>query len=139
MQESNRSEYKRELNERFERAVVSFLNYSGGGEILVGVDDDGTTYGVADTDAVQLQIVDRIRNNIRPQNDTINGKINDKINGKINSVLDILKNNPRATIPDLMEATGKGQRTISRELKEYQEAGLLRREGSRKTGHWAVE
>ena len=68
-----------------------------------------------------------------------NGMINGKIFGKINSVLDILKYNPKATIPDLMEATGKGQRTISRELKEYQEAGLLRREGSRKTGHWVVE
>ena len=68
-----------------------------------------------------------------------NGMINGKIIGKINSVLDILKYNPKATIPDLMEATGKGQRTISRELKEYQEAGLLRREGSRKTGHWVVE
>ena len=68
-----------------------------------------------------------------------NGMINGKIIGKINSVLDILKYNPKATIPDLMEATGKGQRTISRELKEYQDAGLLRREGSRKTGHWVVE
>ena len=67
MQESNRIEYKREVNDCFERAVVSFLNYSGGGEILVGVDDDGMTYGVTDTDAIQLQIVDRIRNNIRPQ------------------------------------------------------------------------
>ena len=67
MQESNRIEYKRELNDRFERAVVSFLNYAGGGEILIGVDDDGTAIGVDDTDAVQLKIVDRIRNNIRPQ------------------------------------------------------------------------
>jgi predicted HTH transcriptional regulator len=65
--------------------------------------------------------------------------INGKINGKINSILNILKYNPKATIPDLMEVTGKGQRTISRELKEYQEAGLLRREGSRKTGYWVVE
>ena len=68
-----------------------------------------------------------------------NGMINGKLIGKINSVLDILKYNPKATIPDLMEATGKGQRTISRELKEYQEAGQLQREGSRKTGHWVVE
>ena len=70
---------------------------------------------------------------------TQHGTINGKINGKITSVLDILKYNPKATIPDLTEATGKGQRTISRELKEYQDAGLLRREGSRKTGHWVVE
>jgi hypothetical protein len=30
MQENNRTEFKRELNDRFERAVVSFLNYAGG-------------------------------------------------------------------------------------------------------------
>lgn len=67
MQETNRHENKRELNNRFELAVVSFLNYSGGGEILIGVDDNGVAVGVENIDAVQLQIVDRIRNNIRPQ------------------------------------------------------------------------
>jgi predicted HTH transcriptional regulator len=41
MQENNRIEYKRELNDRFERAVVSFLNYAGGGEVIIGMDDDG--------------------------------------------------------------------------------------------------
>ncbi len=67
MTENNRTEFKRELNNRFERTVVSFLNYAGGGEILIGVDDNGEAIGVAEADAVQLQIVDRIRNNIRPQ------------------------------------------------------------------------
>jgi predicted HTH transcriptional regulator len=67
MLESNRIEYKRDLNDRFERSVVSFLNYAGGGEILVGMDDNGNAVGINDTDATQLQIVDRIRNNVRPQ------------------------------------------------------------------------
>ena len=64
--ESNRIEYKRQLTDKFERSVVAFLNYPGGGEILVGVDDDGSVVGVPHVDAVQLQIVDRIKNNIRP-------------------------------------------------------------------------
>ena len=63
----------------------------------------------------------------------------DKINDKINSTIDLLKYNPTATIPDLVEVTGKSQSTISRELREYQKTGLLRREGSRKTGRWVVE
>jgi len=67
MQESNRVEFKKELSDRFEKAVVSFLNYSGGGEILVGVDNHGCPVGMDDADIVQLQIVDRIRNNICPQ------------------------------------------------------------------------
>ena len=62
-----------------------------------------------------------------------------KISGGISSILDVLKYNPTATIPDLAEVTGKSQRTISRELKEYQEAGLLEREGSRKSGRWVVK
>ena len=67
MQESNRVEFKRELNDRLERAVVSFLNYAGGGEVLIGVEDNGVAVGVADMDGTQLKIIDRIRNNIRPQ------------------------------------------------------------------------
>ena len=63
---------------------------------------------------------------------------NDKINGKINSALGILKTNPAATIPDLAEFTGKSQRTISRELRKYQNSGLLKREGARKNGRWMV-
>jgi predicted HTH transcriptional regulator len=70
---------------------------------------------------------------------TVDGKINGKINGKISSILDVLKYNPTATIPDLTEVTGKSLRTISRELKEYQDAGLLEREGSRKNGRWIAK
>ena len=67
MQENNRTELKGELNDRFERAVVSFLNYSGGGEIIIGVANDSTVVGVDNADSTQLKIVDRIRNNIKPQ------------------------------------------------------------------------
>ena len=67
MQESNRLELKRELSDRLERSVVSFLNYPGGGEIIFGVEDNGIAVGVSDPDGDQLEIVDRIRSNIRPQ------------------------------------------------------------------------
>jgi predicted HTH transcriptional regulator len=66
-------------------------------------------------------------------------KIIGKINEKIKTTLDVIKDNPTATIPILAELTGKSQSTISRELKEYQSAGLLRREGARKNGRWVVE
>jgi len=61
-----------------------------------------------------------------------------KINDKVNSLLEILKSNPTATISELIEATGKSQSSVSRELKNYQDAGLLVREGSRKNGRWVV-
>jgi len=82
MQENNRTEFKRELNDRFERAVVSFLNYAGGGEILIGVDDKGNTVGVTEPDATQLKIVDRIRNNIKPQTLGLFDVVQDEMDGK---------------------------------------------------------
>ncbi|MDR1531260.1 MAG: putative DNA binding domain-containing protein [Clostridiales bacterium] len=66
MSESNRVEYKAVLNDKLEREVVAFLNYREGGRVYIGVDDTGTAIGAEDIDAVQLKIVDRIRNNILP-------------------------------------------------------------------------
>lgn len=66
--ETRNVECKRELSrgEGFERAVVAFLNSHEGGEILVGVENDGSVCGVPDPDLTQRQISDRILNNIRP-------------------------------------------------------------------------
>jgi predicted HTH transcriptional regulator len=82
MREANRIEYMRELSDQFECAVASFLNYTGGGEILIGVDDEGAAVGVDDTDAVQLQVVDRIRDNIRPQTIGLFDVVPTQIDGK---------------------------------------------------------
>lgn len=60
-QESNRLEFKHELSESFEREVVAFLNYPGGGTILLGVDDDGLAVGLDRIDELQLKIADRIK------------------------------------------------------------------------------
>jgi predicted HTH transcriptional regulator len=68
-----------------------------------------------------------------------NENIIGRINEKVRTTLDVISENPKATIPTLSELTGKSQSTISRELKEYQSAGLLRREGARKNGRWVVE
>ena len=66
--ETGHHEYKRQLSrdDKFERAVVAFLNSRDGGAIFVGIEDDGAVCGVPNPDLVQRQIADRIRNNIRP-------------------------------------------------------------------------
>lgn len=68
MTETNRIEFKRELTRELdiEREVVAFLNYREGGIIYIGIDDDGTSVGVADIDGDMLRIKDRIRNGISP-------------------------------------------------------------------------
>jgi ATP-dependent DNA helicase RecG len=62
--ESNRIEYKRELTDGFEREAVAFLNYRDGGVIYLGIDQDGSVFGIPNCDAIQLAIKDRLKNNI---------------------------------------------------------------------------
>ena len=64
--ETNRIENKEQLNEEFEQEVIAFLNYKEGGMIYVGVRKDGQVVGLKDVDLTQLQIKDRIKNNIQP-------------------------------------------------------------------------
>lgn len=64
--ETNRIENKEQLNEDFEQEVIAFLNYKEGGIIYIGVRKDGQVVGVQDIDLIQLQITDRIKNNIQP-------------------------------------------------------------------------
>ena len=64
--ETNRIENKEMLNDDFEQEVIAFLNYKEGGIIYVGIRKNGQVIGVNDIDQTQLQIKDRIKNNIQP-------------------------------------------------------------------------
>ena len=64
--ETNRVENKEQLNEDFEQEVIAFLNYKEGGIIYVGVRKNGQAVGLKDVDLTQLQVKDRIKNNIQP-------------------------------------------------------------------------
>ena len=64
--ETNRIENKEQLNEDFEQEVIAFLNYKEGGIIYVGINKNGQVVEVENTDLTQLQIKDRIKNNIQP-------------------------------------------------------------------------
>jgi hypothetical protein len=56
-EETNRIEYKQELTDDLEREVVTFLNYSEGGEIYIGIDKNRNVLGVEDIDLTQRKIV----------------------------------------------------------------------------------
>ncbi len=66
MSESSTVEYKFKLNDSLEKEVVAFLNSETGGRIYIGVDDLGKPVGVVNVDSCQLQIKDRLKNNISP-------------------------------------------------------------------------
>ena len=64
--ETNRIEHKEKLNDDFEQEVIAFLNYKEGGVIYIGIDKNGKVIDIDNIDLLQLQIKDRIKNNIQP-------------------------------------------------------------------------
>ncbi|MCO5259306.1 MAG: ATP-binding protein [Crocinitomicaceae bacterium] len=54
--ETNRIEYKQKLTDQLEKEAVAFLNYTGGGIIYLGIDNDGTVVGVDDSDQIQEKL-----------------------------------------------------------------------------------
>ncbi len=64
METANR-EYKSRLTDDIEREVVGFLNVTGG-ELFVGLDDNGAVVGLDNVDGDALALADRLKNNIAP-------------------------------------------------------------------------
>ena len=82
---------------------------------------------------------------IRRKNDTINPMISDKLLKKAKEAEDLrkelkatLKSFPRAKIEKLAILFKASEITIKRHIKALQDAGELKRVGSRKTGYWQV-
>ena len=63
--ENEKIEYKEKLTDSLEKEVVAFLNAKGG-EVCIGVKDNGEVVGIVDVDKTQLQIKDRLLSGISP-------------------------------------------------------------------------
>ena len=82
MEESNKIEFKSELNDKLEKEVVAFLNYHEGGDIYIGIDDNGKAVNLTDIDNIMLIIADRIKNNISPATLGLFDIVKEKYQGK---------------------------------------------------------
>ncbi len=63
--ESKTVEYKREYTDDIKKTVIAFAN-SDGGEIFIGIEDDGTIRGLYDPNDVMLRVTNAIRDSIHP-------------------------------------------------------------------------
>lgn len=63
MIENKTTEFKREYIDDIKYTVVAFANTEGG-KIYIGMSDDGSVYGVENTDATMLRITNMIRDSI---------------------------------------------------------------------------
>ena len=63
--ENKTTEFKRVYVEDIKNTIVAFANCDGG-TLYIGVDDDGTVYGVDDVDGTMLRVTNAIRDAVRP-------------------------------------------------------------------------
>lgn len=63
--ENKTTEFKREYVENIKNTIVAFANCDGG-TLYIGIDDDGTVYGVDDVDDTMLRVTNVIRDAVRP-------------------------------------------------------------------------
>ena len=65
--EGSRTEFKVKLVDDLEETVIAFLNSKGGGNIYIGIDDNGNVIGLKNNmDLLQRKVKDRIISNIEP-------------------------------------------------------------------------
>lgn len=63
--ESKTVELKREYVDDIKKTVTAFAN-TDGGQIFIGVEDDGTVFGISNPDNIVQQVSNSIRDSIRP-------------------------------------------------------------------------
>jgi predicted HTH transcriptional regulator len=112
--ETNRIEYKEKLTDDVEREIVAFLN-SEGGNLYIGVRDNGSIVGVPNPDDVQLQLKDRAINNIRPS---------------IMGLFDILTENYSDRTVVILNLASGMEKPYCLKQKGYSESGCFIRVGS---------
>ena len=65
MPENKNTEYKREYIDDIRKTIIAFAN-TDGGTLYIGVNDDGSVCGVADTDDTMLKVTNMLRDAIKP-------------------------------------------------------------------------
>lgn len=65
MTENEKTEFKRDYTDNILKTIIAFAN-TGGGQIFVGVDDDGNPVGLSNTDKCCTRITNSVRDNISP-------------------------------------------------------------------------
>ncbi|MGN0140768.1 MAG: RNA-binding domain-containing protein [Roseburia sp.] len=65
MIENKTTEFKREYTDDIKYAVIAFAN-TDGGKIYIGINDNGSVYGVKDVDETMLRVTNMLRDAVRP-------------------------------------------------------------------------
>jgi ATP-dependent DNA helicase RecG len=82
---------------------------------------------------------------VNSQNGGVNGGVNSQNGGVFSGVnlsqkiiIDLMCQNPRISVIEIANQTGKPRRTIENNVKKIKELNLITRIGSDKTGEWKI-
>jgi len=70
--------------------------------------------------------------------DMTSGKSRENVGKTSGMILDICREKPSVTIPELAVSIGITERSVQRNIQKLQKDGLLSRVGGRKVGHWEL-
>jgi len=109
-------------------SICAFLNKAGG-DLLLGVDDDGTVVGLPQTATAQESVL---------KGSGVNDGVNEKVNERQRSIISSVSSNPYITQVELATMLGISIVHVNKNMKKLQALGIIRRVGPDKGGHWEV-
>ncbi len=100
-----------------------------------GFGTDGTNVG---TDGTKKTGLSEEKQDFDVRNSTEFGT-NGKTDSIKETIVDIIRANPESSYSDLVSKTGVSRRTIARVIKDLSNAGIIKRQGSRRNGAWFID
>ena len=75
----------------------------------------------------------------------VNASVNAGVNASVKLsvtqkvIIQLMRDDPQITIKEMASALGKKETTITRNIRQLKEHGVVERTGSDKTGHWIMK
>lgn len=85
----------------------------------------------------ELELVD-VAPGTFPKEDLLSGKRRLSVGKTSGKILEVCRERPFVTIPELARSIGITERSVQRNIRNLQRDGFLRRVGGRKEGYWQV-
>jgi len=111
--------------------------YINGEFAAVKAEEEGRQLATCDS-SKNINVVENVVEKLSPQAMILLEGYSKKKREAATRLIYAIQDNPQITISEMTMVVGTTDRTIQRYLKEFQEAAVLKREGSDKKGQWIL-
>ena len=131
----NKSNSKADINGEIKADKNGEIKDGIKGEIKDGIKNDSKVRINKEKNGIIDKEKDGIKGEIKAD---IKGEIKDDINYKKHNILFLIKENPYITIAKLSKDLAINRKSTEKILTNFKKEGIIKREGSRKTGYWQI-